>query len=279
MQYKSILVHVDNSAHAAARYRLAASMASGTDAHLIGAASTGMSRDMFRKVALGSELVDYDTLPDILREKAEAALDHFETVVRGSGISSRERRIIEADAASGICQHALYADLVILTQDDPQDEARNVNAGFPDLVILHSSSPVIVLPTMHDYRRLGRRILLAWDAGPEARKAVHYSLPLLQEADIVQIVVFNAEQLTRVDGADPGADLALYLARHGVKVELMHRSGDANPGPALVSLSDELDSDLVVMGAYGHSRFHEAVLGGVTRTMLKAMTAPVFFAH
>lgn len=279
MHYKSILVHVDTSAHAAARYHLAASIAQENDAHLIGAATTGMSRELFRKAALGAELVDFDMLPDMLRRKAETALDQFETVARGSGLSSYERRIVEADAVAGMCLHALYSDLVILTQDDPQDASLNVNAGFPDLVLLHASSPVIVLPTMHDYRQLGRRILLAWDASPEARKAVQYSLPLLNKANIVHIVVFNSEQMQEADGADPGADLAVYLARHGVKVELLHRSSDANAGPALISLSNDLDSDLVVMGAYGHSRLHEAMLGGVTRTMLKSMTAPVFFAH
>src|SRR6478672_4114221 len=131
MEYKSILVHVDNAVHSTARYHLAVNMALDNDAHLIGAATTGLSRDLFRKVALGAELVDYDTLPDKLREAAKASLDTFEIVARGAGISSIERRIIELDAAAGICLHALYTDLVILTQDDSLDISSNVNSGFP----------------------------------------------------------------------------------------------------------------------------------------------------
>ena len=92
-------------------------------------------------------------------------------------------------------------------------------------------------------------------------------------------MVFNADDQPDSHGPQPGADVALYLARHGVKVTVISRTISIDTGEALLSLAADLGSDLIVMGAYGHSRFREIILGGVTRTMLSSMTVPVLMTH
>jgi nucleotide-binding universal stress UspA family protein len=91
--------------------------------------------------------------------------------------------------------------------------------------------------------------------------------------------VFNAERQVNVHGEQPGADLALYLARHGVKVDVLQETTEQDSGNALLSLAADVNADLLVMGCYVHSRFREVLLGGATRTVLESMTLPVLMSH
>lgn len=110
-------------------------------------------------------------------------------------------------------------------------------------------------------------------------KAVHSALPLLRRAKIVEVTVFNPNRPSDAHGEQPGADIASYLARHDIKVDVMQETTESDIGDALLSLAASLNSDLLVMGCYGYSRFREVLLGGVTRTMLKSMSIPVFMSH
>ncbi|MBV5325393.1 MAG: universal stress protein, partial [Rhodospirillaceae bacterium] len=105
--------------------------------------------------------------------------------------------------------------------------------------------------------------------------------PLLRRSSAVTLVVYNADQQTGVHGEQPGADMALYLARHGVKIEVMAQKTPAglDVGNALLSLAADLGSDLIVMGGYGHMRWREMIMGGVTRTLLQTMTVPLLMSH
>ena len=122
--------------------------------------------------------------------------------------------------------------------------------------------------------------MIAWDAGREAARAVSDALPLLKRAKAVEVAVFNAERRRREHGEQPGADVSLFLSRHGVKVTVAQQSGaDFEVGAQVLSRAADTSADLIVMGAYGHSRVRELVLGGVTRTILESMTVPVLMSH
>jgi len=122
--------------------------------------------------------------------------------------------------------------------------------------------------------------MIAWDAGRESARAVSDALPLLKRAKAVEVAVFNPERRRRDHGEQPGADVSLYLARHGVKVTVAQQSGaDFEVGAQVLSRAADTAADLIVMGAYGHSRVRELVLGGVTRTILESMTVPVLMSH
>lgn len=279
MSYKTILVHVDESMHANARAEFAAQMAIDADAHLIGAATTGMSPEFMKFVGFDEDALDLDRLSDLLRERAGQSLARFEETSRRFGVASFERRLIEDDPSSGIALQARFCDLAILTQSDPGDTASGVGSSFPETVVMESGCPALILPYGHDYKSVGDRILVGWNASPEARRAVHYALPLLQRARIVEVAVFNADAQPEIFGEDPGADIALYLVRHGVKVDVLQRPEKSDTGGALVALSNDLDSDLIVMGCYGHARLRELVMGGATRSVLQSMTCPVLMSH
>jgi nucleotide-binding universal stress UspA family protein len=279
MAFKTILVHVDDSAHAGDRIKLAAQMAIDYDAHLIGASTTGMSRQFFKHVAADDATPDLEKFAEILRSRASHTLEKFEAITKQLGVASVERRVIEEEISSGLAMHARYCDLAIIGQADPHDTSRNVNIKFPEIVVLESGGPVLILPFHYDYQYAGKRILIAWNASPAIRKAIQFALPLLYRAEVVQVVIFNAETHPEVFGESPGTDIAQYLARHGITVEIIQRTVKTAIGNALISLSESLGSDLIVMGCYGHARLREIVLGGTTRTVFKSMTVPVFMTH
>ena len=123
-------------------------------------------------------------------------------------------------------------------------------------------------------------VIVAWDASQESTRAVHDSLPFLVEAKKVTVLVINPRIGPDGHGEQPGADIATHLARHGLKVEVQRsQSPDASIGDSLLSRLADLDSDLLVMGAYGHARLRQVILGGVTRTLLEQMTVPLLLSH
>ncbi len=273
MTYKTILVHVDSSKHSAPRVNAAAALALAQDAHLVGAATTGISPYSAAMIPIvGADLFGNF---DLLRERTQQALSVFATTARQAGVATSEKRMVEEESNAGMCLQARYADLVVLSQTDPE-ETTNVS---PEYVAMNCSRPVLVLPHSGSFKQIGKKVLIAWDGSIEATRAVTNAIPLLRQADLVQVAIFNSKSRADAHGAEPGADIALYLARHKVKVEVVKQETEIDIGNALLSLAHDLSSDLLVMGVYGHSRFQEMLLGGVTRTILKSMTVPVLMSH
>lgn len=166
--------------------------------------------------------------------------------------------------------HARYADLTIVGQASP---------GTSDHVtetLMRVGRPILAVPRHGRYPRIGQRVLVAWNASREATRAVFDSLPLLAGAANVTVMTMDAADEDRV----PGADIGLTLARHGIKVDVVHSTlGDIDAGNALLSRAADQGADLLVMGAFGHSPLREKVLGGATRHILDHMTVPVLLSH
>jgi nucleotide-binding universal stress UspA family protein len=194
-------------------------------------------------------------------------------------VRSFEKRLTDDEPAGGISRQAHYCDLVVLGQYDPEGSSSLVYADVPEYVVMHSGCPVLLVPYSGSFHALCDRVLVAWNGSMEAISAVRGALPLLQRAKIVEVAIFNPSSRPEAYGAEPGADIALYLARHGVKVDVIQERTDGNVGEALLSLAVNLNSTLMVMGCYGTSRFREILLGGATRTMLQSMTVPVLMSH
>ena len=279
MSYKTILVHVDDSRNANTRIELAARLAMTEQAHLIGIALTGVSRFLYETVA--TDPSDPNIVPylETLRQRAEQALIPFENIAQRVGVPSMEKRIVDDEASIGLNMQARYSDLIVLGQYDPDGSAPSSYANLPEHVALHSGCPVLIIPYTGAFANVGNRVLVAWNGSLEAKKAVRNAMPLLRRANIVEVAVFNPESEADAHGDQPGADIALYLSRHNIKVDVMQEKTDSDAGEALLSLAANLNSDLLVMGCYGHSRFREVLLGGATRTILKSMTLPVLMSH
>jgi nucleotide-binding universal stress UspA family protein len=144
---------------------------------------------------------------------------------------------------------------------------------------LTSGRPVIVLPPRAKVSQV-RRVLVGWNAEREAVRAVADALPLLVRAEVVEVLVVDPESHRAAHGQEPGADIARYLARHGVHVEVRRlSSGSDDVGHLLLSHAADFGADLVVMGAYGHSHLNEWIFGGVTRTALREAGLPVLMSR
>lgn len=278
MPYKTILVHLDESPRVQERIKLAANIAMADNAHLIGAAMIGMSTLPYQSNLAESDpsLVKHI---EFLRAKAVHAVSEFEPVAQNMGVLSYEGRVVDGEASEGISLQARYCDLVIVGQADLDEPAPSVPPDFAQHVVMHSGRPVLIVPSKGEFPSVGKKVLISWDASRGATCAVTDAIPLLQHADVVQVAVFNAEERTAAHGEEPGADLALFLARHGIKVEVLPSQAGRDVGGALLSLATGLDADLIVMGGYGHSRFRQMLLGGVTRSVMAGMTIPVMMSH
>ncbi len=240
---------------------------------------TGISRHVFDRGGFDAADPVFSHHLDQLRAQARAALDRFEAAVSGAGTGSFESRVVDDDAAGGLSVQSRYADLCILGQFDPGSTAPGALPYVAESMLLNSPAPALVVPYAGEFAGDFHQPLVAWDGSLQASRAVRGALPLLARAGHAEVMVFNPEDAAEAHGEPPGADLALYLARHGIRVNVTERRIDGSTGEALLSAAADFDADLLVMGAYGHTRFREIVLGGVTRTVLQAMTVPVLMAH
>lgn len=184
----------------------------------------------------------------------------------------------EAPVAAVFSQQAFYADLLVLGQCSPsQPSPTGVPPDFVETVLSASGKPALILPDAGVAAEIGQNVLIAWKPTREAARAVSAAMPLLQRARSVQIIAWAGEE-EAVSGAR--LDLNGYLWRHGVEA-VWHREGEEPQalGELLLSRACDLHADLLVMGCYGHSRTREWILGGTSRTVLRAMTLPVLMAH
>lgn len=274
MTYKTILVHVDHTPQSTDRIRIAASIALTENAHLIGTAMTGISRFVYdeHSILLASSI-------ETLCERANQSLVEFEAIAKQMGVNSHEKRLINDDIAGGLVLQARYSDLVVVSQKNFSEFDPSLVSDLPEYVALHSVRPVLIVPHAGPVSPTGNRILVAWDGSMEATRAITNAIPLLKRAKSVTVALFNPSAQLDVHGELPGADIGLYLARHGIKIEVLQQEAEANIGSALMALASDRGYDLIVMGAYGHARFREIVLGGVTLTVLGQMNVPILMSH
>ena len=164
----------------------------------------------------------------------------------------------------------------MLGQDDPESD----NTGVLETVLFDSGRPVLAIPFAGSLPTIGKRVLVGWNASREASRALHDALPLLAKAESATVFLANPKGGLGAHGEEPGADIARHLARHGVKVNVAKAvADDVSDSALLLNHASDMGADLLVMGAYGHSRLREFILGGVTRSLLREMTVPVLLSH
>ncbi|MGH7113980.1 MAG: universal stress protein [Stellaceae bacterium] len=281
MSWKDLLVALDPAADTPGRVELAAALAERFAAHLVGLYAIP-SPELPRHAAypdLAMLEPMYHEWRERALEQAEAARQDFEHATRPRGLSREWRAVVEG-AAANPAMHARCADLAILGQRDPDNEEMAMYRPSPERVTLATGRPILVVPYAGHFATLGRQVLIAWNAGREAARAVADAMPLLTTADRVEVLVVDAPP--DADGHDgvPGADLARHLARHGVTARIEPTQSAGVPiGEVILSRAADLGADLLVMGAYGHSRARELLLGGATRSILASMTIPVLMSH
>lgn len=279
MSIKNILIHIDDSGQVDSRLDVAVALARTHDAHL--AAVYAVPEAFIPPYADGgyvpADLIESQA--ERAREQAAAARTRFEEHMGRVGMES-EWREAEGYAADVVGLNAKYADLTVVGQADPDDPKNYPNPGLPAEVALGAGRPVLVVPYIGTSQEVGKNVLVAWNGSREATRAVNDALPILERADKVTVLAVNPRSGGSDHGDVPSADIALHLARHGVKAEAAQTvSSDIDVGDVILSRISDLGADLAVMGAYGHSRMRELMMGGVTRDLLRHMTIPVLMSH
>jgi nucleotide-binding universal stress UspA family protein len=273
-----LLVHLDASPHARHRLEVARSIAQthGAAVTALYAVTPALLVVPFAPEA-GPSVAD--ALAQMDAERRTQARAAFERLPDTPGVHASWAEVEDYPVVPAVVRQALYADLLVLGQYDPQDsESAGVPFDFPELVMAGSGKPALILPYAGVPATVGHTIVVAWKPTREAARAVSAAVPLLQRAHRVHVLAWS-EPDESVLGAR--MDLDGYLKLRGIDA-VWHREGGGEPtdvGDLLLSRAFDLEADLMVMGCYGHSRAREWVLGGTSRTVLRSMTLPVLMAH
>ncbi|MGV3653481.1 MAG: universal stress protein [Noviherbaspirillum sp.] len=285
MTYKTILVQMEDTDLAERRAAIAADIASTENAHLVGAAWTGAATgetpqhqawhgDMASETAIRGEA------DGPARPPAQAALDRFDRVAQRLGCHAFERRLVEGDPATSFSLQGRYCDLLLLGQCGQGSQAADLHIDFIQYVVLNCARPVLVVPAdtvMTDNPFGSGEALIGWNASVSASRAVRDALPLLARARKTYVAVLNA--VPEVYGEEPGADIAIYLARHGIAVEIIRQTVGTDAGHGLLALAGQMACGLLVMGCIAHHHSGSWLPGGATRVALQSSRIPVLMAH
>ena len=283
MGFKTILVTVDTAPTVRGRVELAANLAERFNAHLVGlqtsiSSDAPQTRGYFEYFNRSLDAF-HEEFAERIQAEAAAAHSLFEEITTRHSLSA-EWRQASGSASQAAALHGRYADLIVVGQPDPGYVQAPLFQPSPGEVALAVGRPLLVVPYAGTWTAIGRRVLIGWNASREATRAVNDALPFLTTAETVTVLTIDPSHGAQGHGDVPGADIAQHLARHGVKATVQSTvSGDIGVGDALLSWVSDVSADLLVMGAYGHSRDRELVFGGATRTVLETMTVPVLMAH
>ncbi|MFP7570899.1 universal stress protein [Marivita sp. S2033] len=279
MAFKSILVVVTDKTHLNHTVAQGITMAEAMDAHL-DVVCIGVDRTQTGYYYAGMNAA---MLQETVRQAQEASRTMTDAARKLLGATSLRWGVTEAvcqlaDIARTVASYARFADLAIVPRPYGEDRGIEVEPVVEG-ALFEGQSPVIVLPTNDVQLKIPEIVAIGWNESAEALRAVRSALPLLVGAKTVHIVVIDPPQ-HGPNRSDPGGQLSQYLARHGAKIEIdvvsktMPRISDV-----MRRCATDMNADMIVMGAYGHSRFREAILGGATRHMLETSEVPVFMAH
>ena len=257
MGYKDILVYLDPTPASARRLDLALKLAAVEGAYVTGvdvSTDEAFAGD-WREAATGIE----GAFAAALKAKGVAGEFH----IAGSRLAPQD--------------FARPADLLIAPSPSPETR-RLIHADLPDEAVKQAGAPVLVVPTDWPGGELGRNVVVAWNGDREARRAVRDALPLLARADSVTVFVFSRSP----SGLRAGAEkLVAHLARHGVAAHVSDwtNTGDISAVEALFASLDAQSADLLVAGAFGHSRLFESLFGSVSLDLLRQPVLPVLMSH
>lgn len=279
MAIKDILTLLDTRHIDSSVLDIAAAVANKTSAHLTG--YIPMVEPAINAIAEMQIPDDYlKSVRQDTEARSEKAARKFNERTEQEGIASETRMVPVhgAQAVENFTLHARLTDLVITRQDDP-DNPEPMRNELIEAAMFESSRPLLLTPYGGYSGPYFKKVMVGWDGGRAAARAVRAALPILALAGDVHVVIIN--NATKNDPGMPGADIATYLSRHDVHVTIKNLQTDKNIGVAdtMLNYAADQNMDTIVMGAYGHSRLRELILGGATRSILSATTIPVVMAH
>lgn len=278
MGLNDIVVYVDGTEATKARVGFAVALAKEHGAHLIGVAFAPTALLPLYGADVG--FADMTEVLESVKTQSANALEDFKTRAKAEGVSVEARLMqgMSEEFPHDFAHAARHVDLAILGQPRDGDPLIGQYA-LVERCLFASGRPVIIVPAAPEKLTLKGTIVAAWDGSAEAARAINDALIFLKPAARVVLLV----GVTADDGAErtpPTDDMVAHLKRHGVKAEAMRvKVSEGDVGRLLLTTAKDLGADLLVMGAFHHSRWREFILGGVTLTVLEQATIPLFMAH
>lgn len=278
MSYKTILVHLNDTRRAEAVLEPAVRLAARHNSHLIG---------LHVQASVPAPPIPLPYGSDVVRSVAAAQQKETDEIgATFASVTAKQQFVAEwrvekgphVDPAEVAMDHSRAADLIVAGQTDPDWRASPLQ-DVAERLALGSGRPVLVVPYVGRYPEIGRNAVIAWKAGRESARAVFDALPILELADQVQILEIE-EGGRRGNALAADTSIAAALSRHGIKPTMRTSvAGDISVGDEILSRIADMGADLLVMGAYGHSRMRELVFGGVTSHIARHMTVPTLLSH
>jgi len=281
MAYKDLLVHLDSCSGCNDRIEAAVALAKRNEARLKGVAlALKSSISTYLGIDIPSSLTEAQQ--ELVRKAAEDSVARFEAAAKQAGIEY-ESEILTCGAAKAptmLSFMARHHDVTFLGQPNPDESGGSFQNILLEGVLFASGRPVYVVPYIGRPHMKIRKAVVAWDGGKKAVRAVNEAIPLLQARQEVIILVINPDERKGVHGERPGHDIAEHLKRHGINARPdVFNVEDMKPDTVVLNYMSDSGADLLVMGAYSHSRLREKAFGGVTNTILHHMTTPVLMAE
>jgi nucleotide-binding universal stress UspA family protein len=274
MAIKSILVHMAPDESRIVRLRVALALAIQHHAHLMIAYMTSPVSMPAASAGRAASAVYIADQTDIAHEKAEGVHDEIaEPCTRANVSWSWE--VLEGDHNDLLAERSHYADVILVSQLHGASSEAGIGLHRPDDLLFMASCPVLVLPQAWTSETLGTRVLIAWKDTREAARAVRGGIGFMEKAEALFVLTCDPPH-HRFEG---GEELRDYLKRHGLAPEPVSDVLSNDVGEVILTYAEDLKADLLIMGAYGHSRWREFVLGGTTQHVLERMTIPVLMGH
>jgi nucleotide-binding universal stress UspA family protein len=279
MSYKTIVVHLHDTASAQRVLQSAVDLAGKFGAHLIGLhASPAM---VYAPTLPGSGRV-VSRVQEYERSVTEQITTTFENMTKGQAFVAELRLLRPRDAddlGALVLQHSRSCDLIVASQREGLWEMSRI-LDFPERLVMESGRPVFIVPLAGQRSTEGHHVMIAWNGKREAARATFDALPLLHAARRVSVLAIEQTDAGAVSARLPDTAIAAALARHDINVTIKTASADkSSVGDAIAKAVAAERVDSLVMGAYGHTRLREFVFGGATRHMLQSMPVPVLLAH
>jgi len=270
MEFKDILVHIDNSQQCATRLDLAIRLAGRHQAHL-----TGLYPISHPHYAPHSGALDHRVLQ---------AQELFQTRTAGAGIAAEFICAdwgVTGDSTVEILNfHAHQKDLVIVGQSVHDRLQEHGPADLPERVVLGSGRPVLVVPYAGTFSSVGERVLVAWKAGRASARALHDAMPFLSTAREVILVTVTSPGDQQIPDTNRDEKIRIHLERHNIRVrEEQLEAGDVPVDNVLMNYAWEHGCDLLVMGVYALSQRGMLTVGPLTRDFFERMTLPILMSH
>lgn len=282
MSPKNILINLNDVENIDVFLKTACALATRHQAHLVGVYVVPFFH-------LNMGLYDGEAVMQTLQKNemehnkalAKKTIEIFEKALKSNGLLGKSR-VVNAhstDIAETFINQARTSDLILIPVVE-DDQNCNVEKGFDQKVVLGSGRPVILVPRGQVFDNIGNRVSIGWNLTSESARAAFDVLPLLTKSSEVRFVWIDAHLEPEQSGNLPGAEIAEAFAHYGLDVttEVIASNND-NVGKTLIHDAKVNGSDLLVMGAYGHSRLHELIFGGATRYIFEHLTLPILMSR